>query len=122
MVLRLGVRIIYGVPAQTGAISLFKILAKVMHWFLYFLLLSLPIMGVVFLQAGGKDVHFFSWALPQMIDPDPAIKKTFKELHEWLGNTIYFLIGIHALAALWHHYILKNDTLRRMLNKSNLET
>jgi cytochrome b561 len=46
----------------------------------------------------------------------------FKELHEWLGNALYFLIGIHALVALWHHYILKNDTLRRMLNKYDPES
>jgi cytochrome b561 len=122
MVLRLGIRMIYGAPTQPGTISLFRVLDKAMHWLLYFLLLTLPIMGLVFLQAGGKDVHFFSWTLPQMINPDPSLKKTFKELHEWLGNTIYFLVGVHALAALWHHYILKNDTLRRMLNKSDLET
>jgi cytochrome b561 len=51
-----------------------------------------------------------------MISPNPEIKDVFKEAHEWLGNAIFFLVGIHALAALWHHYVLKDDTLRRMLN------
>ncbi len=79
-------------------------------------------MGVIFLQAGGKEVQFFNWTLPQVLSPDPSIKKVFNGLHEWLGNAMYFLIGIHALVALWHHYILKNDTLRRMLNKYDSET
>jgi len=35
---------------------------------------------------------------------------------------MYFLIGIHVPVALWHHYILKKDTLRLMLNKYDPET
>ncbi len=121
MLLRLAVRMIYGVPALAKTNSLLHLLTKTIHWLFYALLLTLPIMGLIFLQAGGKEVHFFNWTLPQWINPDPSIKKIFKELHEWLGNTIYFLIGVHALAALWQHYILKNDTLRRMLNQRDPE-
>ena len=116
MVLRLGIRMIYGAPKHSGISPLFSHLATAMNWLLYCLLLTLPIMGLIFLQAGGKEVQFFNWTLPQVLSPEPSIKKVFKELHEWLGNALYFLIGIHALVALCHHYILKNDTLRRMLN------
>ena len=41
MVLRLGIRMIYGAPTQPGTISLFRFLDKAMHWLLYFLLLIL---------------------------------------------------------------------------------
>jgi len=122
MVLRLGIRMIYGAPKHSGISPLFSHLATAMNWLLYCLLLTLPIMGLIFLQAGGKEVQFFNWTLPQVLSPEPSIKKVFKELHEWLGNALYFLIGIHALVALWHHYILKNDTLRRMLNKYDPES
>jgi cytochrome b561 len=35
-------------------------------------------------------------------------------LHSIQGNTLYFLIGMHVLAALWHHYVLKDSALKRM--------
>jgi cytochrome b561 len=38
-----------------------------------------------------------------------------QEVHETLGTIGYFLIGLHAAAALVHHYVYKDDTLRRML-------
>lgn len=117
MVLRLIVRLKFGAPTPLNPNRIFVNLAKSMHWILYCLLLTLPVMGFVFLQAGGKEVHFFNWVWPQLIEPDQTIKKIFKETHEWLGTSLYFLIGLHAVAALWQHYILKDATLRRMLNK-----
>jgi cytochrome b561 len=44
-------------------------------------------------------------------------KKNVEEIHEFLGNSLYFLIAIHAAAGLWQHYVVKDDALRRMLNK-----
>jgi cytochrome b561 len=117
MFIRLCVRLKYGVPEPLNLNKPLLVLAKGLHWTFYLLLLTLPIMGFIFLQAGGKEVHFLSWVWPELISPNPDIKKIFKESHEWLGNALYFLIGLHALAGLWHHYLLKDDTLRRMLNK-----
>ncbi|QWE15911.1 cytochrome b [Polynucleobacter sp. AP-Nino-20-G2] len=118
MIMRLIVRLKFGTPTPLNPNQALVVSAKIMHWLLYALLLTLPVMGFVFLQAGGKEVHFLGWVWPQLIEPDPNIKKIFKELHESLGTSIYFLVGIHAAGALWQHYILKNETLRRMLNKS----
>ena len=122
MALRLLARFVYGVPEPIGPKQTFATLAKLMHGLFYILLLTLPIMGFIFLQAGGKPIHFFSWVWPELIAPNPNVKKAFKEAHEFLGTSLYFLIGIHALAALWQHYILKDDTLRRMLNKLKAST
>ena len=38
-----------------------------------------------------------------------------KEIHETIGTIAYFLVGAHALAALFHHFITRDDTLTRML-------
>jgi cytochrome b561 len=46
------------------------------------------------------------------------MKKLVEGIHEFLGNSLYILIGIHAVAALWQHYVIKDDTLRKMLGKS----
>jgi cytochrome b561 len=37
------------------------------------------------------------------------------EIHTWLGNAIMWLAGLHAVAAIYHHWVLKDDVLRSML-------
>jgi cytochrome b561 len=122
MGLRLAARLVYGVPAPINHNTALTTLAKAMHCLFYILLLTLPILGVTFLQAGGKEVHFFGWTWPQLITPNKEMKHSIEGVHEFLGNSLYFLIAIHALAGLWQHYVMKDDTLRRMLYKVKART
>ena len=117
MGLRLIIRFTYGVPRPTNPKPVFITLAKAMHWLMYALLLISPIFGILYFQYGGKEINFFGLVWPQLVTPNPEMKKLVEGIHEFLGNTLYFLIGAHALAALWQHYVVKDDTLRRMLNK-----
>ena len=117
MALRLIVRFTYGVPKPANPKPVFVSLAKGMHWLLYALLLISPIFGLLYFQYGGKEIHFFGLVWPQFVTPNPEMKKVVEGIHEFMGNTLYFLIGIHALAGLWQHYVIKDDTLCRMLNK-----
>ena len=117
MILRLGARFMFGVPTPSNPNPVFITLAKAMHCLLYAILLISPIFGLMYFQYGGKEIHFFGLVWPQFVTPNPEMKKLVENIHEFLGNSLYFLIGIHALAGLWQHYILKDDTLRRMLNK-----
>ena len=118
--LRLFAKWYFGNPPSIGTSNLMSLLRKAMHTLLYCLLLLLPIMGVIFLQAGDKSVSWLGWDLPTFVSSNPEIKKTFKSAHEWLGNALYYLIGLHAFSAIWQHYILKNDTLQRMLYRRNI--
>jgi superoxide oxidase len=117
MALRLMVRYIHGIPQPTNPKPAFTYLAKAMHWLMYAILLIAPIFGMLYFQYAGKEIHFFGLVWPQLLTPNLEMKKLVEGIHEFLGNSLYFLIGIHTLAALWHHYILKDDTFRRMLNK-----
>ena len=117
MAIRLMIRLVYGAPKPINPKPLFTSLAKAMHWLMYALLLISPIFGILYFQYGGKEIHFFGLVWPQLVTPNPEMKKTVEEIHEFLGNSLYFFIGIHAMAGLWQHYILKDDTLRRMLIK-----
>ncbi len=61
MIFRLGARLIFGVPAPPSRRPAFVTLAKAMRWSMYVLLFIPPILGVIFLQAGGTEVDFFGW-------------------------------------------------------------
>lgn len=91
-----------------------RLLAGSMHVALYAFLVAMPLLGWLALSAKGKPVPFFGWELPTLIAPDKALAKRIEDLHEIVGTLGYFLIGLHAAAALFHHFIRRDDTLRRM--------
>ena len=122
MAIRLLMRFKHGVPKPTNPMPLVASLAKTMHWLLYALLLIAPVFGILYFQYAGKPIHFFGLVWPQFVTPNVEMKKLVEGIHEFMGNSLYILIGIHALAGLWQHYIIKDDTLRRMLNKVKPQT
>lgn len=89
-------------------------LAKLGHLALYGLMVGLPLMGWLVLSARGKPIPFFGLELPALLSPDKGLAGQLKELHELGGQLGYFLIGGHAFAALFHHYVQKDNTLLRM--------
>ena len=50
-----------------------------------------------------------------LVHADPAAREVVEELHESLGEIFYWVIGLHVAAALWHHLVKRDNTLRRML-------
>lgn len=90
-------------------------LAHLMHWALYALMIGLPLAGWVILSAAGKPIPFFGLELPALVAPDTDLAKFVKGWHEWFGALGYWLIGLHALAGLYHHYVVRDNTLLRML-------
>ncbi|MXR35584.1 cytochrome b [Craterilacuibacter sinensis] len=102
-------------PAITPPPSaLDMLLAHIIHWTLYALMVITPVFGLWSLQAGDATVHLFSLPLPQLFGVDDALSHDIKEIHETLGNVVLWLMLAHIAAALWHHYRIKDDTLTRM--------
>lgn len=91
------------------------LLAKLMHLALYALMIGMPLGGWLILSAEGKPIPFFGLSLPALVGESKGLAELTKELHETAGTAGYFLIGLHAAAALFHHYVVRDDTLRRML-------
>lgn len=89
-------------------------LAAVVHVALYILMIAMPVMGWLVLSAEGDPVPFFGLILPPLVAPDPAFAEQIESLHTTIGAAGYWLIGFHAAAALIHHYVLRDPTLRRM--------
>lgn len=91
------------------------VFARIVHFLLYVLILGLPLAGWLVLSAGGKPVPFFGLELPPLTGENKALSGQIKEIHETAGKVGYFLIGLHAAAALFHHYVVRDNTLLRIL-------
>ena len=102
--------VIVPTPAQWQEIA-----SKIMHIALYVLMICMPIAGWLILSGEGRTIPFFGLELPALIGQDKELAKLIKEVHGTAGNVGYFLIGLHALAGLYHHYFMKDNTLKRML-------
>ncbi len=92
-------------------------LAKLGHLSLYVLMVGMPLLGWAALSANGKPVAFFGLGLPSLLAENKDLGHNLKEIHETVGTLGYFLIGGHAVAALYHHYFMKDSTLRSMALK-----
>ena len=94
-------------------------LADVIQKLFYGLILLIGISGYFISTAKGKGIEFFTLfevpAITQTIEEDWA--DLIGEIHEALAITLIVLAGLHAIAALKHHFIDKDETLRRMINK-----
>jgi cytochrome b561 len=89
--------------------------SKAGHIALYALMIALPLLGWLTLSAEGEPLLFFGFDVPALIAPNDGLAEQFEELHETVGKVGYGLIGLHVLAALIHHYVLRDATLVRML-------
>ncbi|AEG01298.1 cytochrome b [Methylomonas methanica] len=89
--------------------------ARLAHLALYVFMIIMPLLGWLMLSAAGKPIPFYGLQLPALIDEDKELAKFIKEIHETIGEIGYYLIGLHALAALYHHFIQRDNSLLNML-------
>lgn len=92
-----------------------NILAKIMHIALYALMIAMPLAGWLILSGEGKPIPFWGLDLPALMGKNKELAHTLEEIHETAGLVGYYLIGLHAAASLFHHYLVKDNTLVRML-------
>jgi cytochrome b561 len=92
-----------------------KLAARWMHVALYVLMIGMPLAGWLILSAEGKPIPFFGLQLPALVSENKGLADTIKEIHETGGTIGYYLIGLHAAAGLFHHYVKRDNTLIRML-------
>lgn len=94
-----------------------EIAARSVHWIFYGFMFALPITGWLITSAAGLPASFFGLVtLPNLVSPNEELRLLFQEMHEWLGYALIAVIGLHVAAALKHHFIDKDDILRRMIS------
>jgi cytochrome b561 len=92
------------------------IVSKAMQAALYVLLFAVPLTAIAGAWLEGHALTLLGGAqIPSPIPESHAIGAKIASLHTWLGDTILWVAGFHALAGLYHHYVLKDGVLRSML-------
>ena len=107
----------FGAPAITPALPRAQaILSKLTHVALYAMFIVMPILGISAAWLDGKSVliPFTQVAIPPLLAESEQWVHTIEDLHGQIGEIFYWVIGLHVVAALYHHFIRRDDTLRRM--------
>ena len=112
-------RLIPGHHVPSLEVGWVKLASKAVHYLLYALLVAQACLGFAWRWAQGHDVRFFGlFAIPGPYGQlARGTRHTIAEFHEYIGWAIVIIAFAHALAALYHHYALKDRVLRRMLPK-----
>ncbi|WP_299022445.1 cytochrome b [uncultured Photobacterium sp.] len=93
-----------------------KVGAKMAHWLIYLMLFGMFISGYLISTADGRAIDVFNWfAVPALGELFPNQADIAGELHYYLAFGLIALALVHALAALKHHFINKDNTLKKML-------
>ena len=86
------------------------------HLLLYLALIVMPLSGWLFNSAANFPLQWFGWlSLPPLSGPDPELKTLARAVHHWTAYALIALVSLHVLAALKHHWLNRDDILRRML-------
>ncbi len=106
--------------APLFAMSAWKHLAgRLAHLALWALLLALPITALLALGSEGHPLTLLGGVrvdqMPWIANSPLAGLADWGDVHEFLGDAIIWLAGLHAVAALYHHFMLKDGVLRSML-------
>ena len=86
------------------------------HYLLYALMIAIPLSGWLMSSAKGfQTVYFGVLPIPDLLDKNKELGETLTQVHKFLNFTMLAIVILHVAAALKHHFIDKDEILRRML-------
>ncbi len=117
MVLRVALVHWMGKPRPLASHSALEVrMAQLVHLLIYVLVFAIGISGYLISTADGRGIDVFNWfTVPSLGSFFEHQEDVAGEVHEWLAFTLVGLAVLHGLAAIKHHLLDKDDTLRRML-------
>ena len=117
MVLRLLWRLVNPTPILPPSLKGWEKAAAIgTHWLLYLVVFLMPISGYVLNSAKNFPFTFFGlFPVPLLVGRDRELAHLMEGVHEWTSWALIGLLALHILAALRHHFILRDEVLRRML-------
>lgn len=119
MVVRLGWSLVNPHPAPLPSHTpLERTTARLVHGLLYLLLFAVMIAGYLISTADGRPIELFGVvAVPATLTSIPEQEDVAGEVHLTLAIILIVLALLHAAAALKHHFVDRDNTLRRMLGR-----
>ncbi|MDF2642571.1 MAG: putative cytochrome b561 [Pseudomonas sp.] len=101
-------------PPLEGAL---RLAATLSHYALYAFLFIQPVLGLltVMVEKGALPIPLTALQIPWPFPVSGRAAEYFEDIHKLLGSIFYYVIGLHVVAALWHHVVRKDNTLKRML-------
>ena len=116
MIVRLGSRILHPVALEVSdAAPWERAVAKATHWLIYLILIVSPILGWASASAHSLAVSMFGLPLPALAAPGTQWANQAGDIHGTAMWVLLWLIGLHILAALYHHLLRRDGTLLRMM-------
>lgn len=109
-------RLTHRAPALLPMPSWQRLAAHTLHGLLYVFMFLQPISGWLYSNATGYPIVYLGMIpLPNLVSKNKELAHSLEELHETLGWILLVMLVLHALAALKHHFVDRDNTLRRML-------
>ncbi len=116
--LRALIRAVEPLPVHAGLPRLLERAARAMRWALYGLLFVVPMLGVLRSNAAGRTVGFPGLPpLPLLIGRDREMASLLGDLHELCAWTLLCAVVVHALAAVWHGVVRRDQILASILGR-----
>lgn len=118
VIVRLAWRLLAGAPRPVPNTPGWQhAIASITHVLLYAVMLGMPLSGWLYDSASGlRPFKFFGlFDMPKLTAPDDGLRHLSHTAHEWGLYAIIVLVLMHAGAALYHHLVLRDATLARML-------
>jgi cytochrome b561 len=94
-----------------------RVLSRLTHGLLYGFLLVQPVLGLLTIWYAGRGIAIpgTELQLPSPLARNHDLHEQFEDVHAWLGTAFYYVIGLHIAGSLWHHFVRRDTTLRRIL-------
>lgn len=103
------------VPGHVPDIPIRQALAKISHGLLYLLMLLLPTSGWVMSSAANIPFSlFWLFEIPAITSPNEALEEVAETVHNTCVVLLLVVLTLHITAALWHHFIRRDNVLRRL--------
>jgi cytochrome b561 len=103
-------------PLPSGIPALQRLAARLNVAGLYALLIAQPLLGIAGTMVhGDRATVFGNFVLPAMLPVNPKLGMDLFAMHGWVAVALLGLIGMHAIAALHHHFVRRDTVLLRML-------
>lgn len=103
-------------PAHDASVGpVLERLSNFGHLGLYLLMIAVPVIGILYAFWRGQGLHLGVLDIASPFVTDRPTARQYRGIHEWAAYALMGLAGLHAAAALWHHYVRRDGVLRRML-------